>query len=403
MGKKNVPEGINDLPMPELAEQAHSERLIKIIVDEMRQGSGAIPFSRYMEQTLYAPGLGYYSAGTRKLGEQGDFITAPEISAIFSQCLALQCQQVLSTISNTGGDILEFGAGSGAMAAEILRTLALKQCLPQRYMILDISADLRDRQRRTLEQQVPDLLSRVEWLDTLPENFSGVIVGNEVLDAMPVHRIGFDTAEPYELFVTQDAGGGFDWQRQPLIDSRLSQQAEAIIGELGASNFCAGYESEINLAASDWVRSLASILDKGMILLIDYGFPRREYYHPERYTGTLMCHYRHRAHDDPLILPGLQDITAHVDFTAIAEAALDGGLSVSGYTTQAQFLLGAGLPLLLEGAHSENFTTQLKLSQQIKKLTLPHEMGELFKVIALTKDMDEPLIGFSLNDQRARL
>jgi SAM-dependent MidA family methyltransferase len=220
---------------------------------------------------------------------------------------------------------------------------------------------------------------------------------------MPVHRVGFNANELCEYKVTQSADGGFAWQQQVLPDGRLRQQVEAIVAELGADTFCEGYVSEINLATRGWMHSLAAIIEQGMILLIDYGFPRHEYYHAERYQGTLMCHYRHRAHDDPLILPGLQDITAHVDFTAVAETAVASDLAVAGYTTQAHFLLAAGLPQLLEQAMGEELSQQITLNQQVKKLTLPHEMGELFKVIALTKGLDIPLLGFSMVDLRGRL
>lgn len=401
MRHKDVSEAGN-LPVPGPEEQAHSEALIRLLVETMEKSGGSISFADYMELTLYAPGLGYYSAGKRKFGAAGDFITAPEISPLFSRCLARQCQQALDMLGD-GGDILEFGAGTGVMAAEILQTLADTDSLPAHYFILDISADLRETQHKTLSDRVPELLSRVQWLDELPQRFTGVILANEVLDAMPVHRIGFDNGEVHEFFVRQNEQGGFAWQTKPINDARLLSRAAVIIEEAGAENFCDGYVTEINLAAQDWLASVAAIIDQGLILLIDYGFPRHEYYHPERYQGTLMCHYRHRAHDDPLLLPGLQDITAHVDFTAVAETAVENGLEVAGYTSQAQFLLGAGLPQVLEQAMGEEMSQQITLNQQVKKLTLPHEMGELFKVIALTKKLDSPLIGFSLNDQRGRL
>ncbi len=403
MRNKNVPDGLNELPIPTSREQSHSLRLIDLMTAEMEQQGGAISFARYMALALYAPGKGYYSAGKRKFGEGGDFITAPEISPLFSHCLALQCQQVLSTLGAENSEILEFGAGSGVMAAHLLSKLAELDSQPRRYLILDVSADLRQRQRQTLELLVPALIDRVEWIDVLPEDFTGVVLANELIDAMPVHRVGIDAHQPYELYVTENPGGEFGWQRNPLKSGRLLDQLESIITELGDDSFCAGYETEINIAAQDWITSIAATMKKGMILLIDYGFPRREYYHPERYDGTLMCHYYHRAHDNALILPGLQDITAHVDFTAIAEAADKCGLEVAGYTSQAQFLLGAGLGQLMQQFASKDIADQLKLSQQIKKLTLPHEMGELFKVMALTRAIDVPLIGFSLNDQRVRL
>jgi len=401
MSRKDVPDGIDQLPSPDPAAQAHSEKLIELISDEMRRHGGAINFADYMEKVLYAPGLGYYSAGKRKFGAAGDFITAPEISPLFSRCLARQCQQVLENVA--GGEILEAGAGTGTMAAEILRALAEWDCLPSRYLILDISADLREVQRKTLQEVVPGLVDRVQWLDTLPDRFRGIVLANELLDAMPVHRVMFTADGPRELMVTQNDHGGFAWQHQQIEQGPLQQQLDTIITEVGADVFAEAYLTEINLLAGDWVRSLASAFEQGLILLIDYGFPRREYYHHDRSDGTLMCHYRHRVHDDPLILPGLQDITAHVDFTAVAESAVDAGLSVAGYTTQAHFLLGCGLPEMMGQAGEQNLPHQITMNQQVKKLTLPHEMGELFKVIALCKGLEIPLMGFSLNDMRARL
>jgi len=403
MRRKDVPDGINELPVPGPEEEAHSQALIEVLGDAMAVNGGGISFAEYMDLVLYAPGRGYYSAGKRKFGAAGDFITAPEISPLFSRCLARQCQQVLTRLGADGCDILEFGAGTGVMAAEILQTLAEWECLPGHYYILDVSADLREQQRQTLMAQVPELLERVVWLDRLPGQFRGVVLANEVLDAMPVHRIGFDAAHPYELFVGLNEQGGFVWCQRPLSSDRLQQRLSALFTELGTDNFCDGYISEINLVACDWLSGLDAIFEQGLVLLIDYGFPRHEFYHPERHDGTLMCHYRHRAHDDPMILPGLQDITAHVDFTSVAETAVENGLDVAGYTSQAQFLLGCGITQLLEQARGEELSQQITLNQQIKKLTLPHEMGELFKVIALAKRFDEPLIGFALNDQRGRL
>jgi SAM-dependent MidA family methyltransferase len=403
MRRKDVPEGFNELPSPSPDEQAHSQALIEVIGDAMAANGGSISFADYMDLVLYAPGLGYYSAGKRKFGAAGDFITAPEISPLFSRCLARQCQQVLTRLGADSCDILEFGAGTGVMAAEILRTLAEWECLPRHYYILDVSADLREQQRQTLKAQVPEMMDRVIWLDRLPGQIRGVVLANEVLDAMPVHRIGFAAAHPYELFVGRNEQGGFVWRQRTLSSDRLQQRLSALFSELGTDNFYDGYVSEINLAACDWLTGLAAAFGQGLVVLIDYGFPRHEYYHPERHDGTLMCHYRHRSHDDPLILPGLQDITSHVDFTSVAETAVENDLDVAGYTSQAQFLLGCGLPQLLEQARGEELSQQISLNQQIKKLTLPHEMGELFKVIALTKRFEEPLIGFALNDQRGRL
>lgn len=384
---------------PDSDAQTHNQHLQTLIRAEIEHGGGQITFSRYMELALYAPGLGYYSAGARKFGEAGDFVTAPELSPLFSRCVARQCQQALAHLGK--GDVLEAGAGTGAMAAGVLAELDALGCLPERYFILDLSADLRQRQRETLEHRVPHLLDRVRWLDHLPDcGFTGVVLANELLDAMPVHLFRMGEEGPQELYVgTED--DRFVWRGGPLSDSRLGERVVAIVEE--QDPLPPGYTSEINLAAEGWVRGLVDWFERGLALFIDYGFPRREYYHHERMGGTLMCHHRHRAHPDPLILTGLQDITAHVDFTAVAEAAVEVGLAVAGYTSQAYFLLGSGLMEMAGESHPDDTRQHLALTQQIKKLTLPSEMGELFKVIALTRGIDLPLIGFSFQDQRGRL
>lgn len=384
---------------PDSDAQTHNQHLQTLIRAEIERSGGQITFARYMELALYAPGLGYYSAGARKFGEAGDFVTAPELSPLFSRCVARQCRQVLAGLG--GGDILEVGAGTGAMAAEVLRELEALDCLPGCYFILDLSAELRQRQRETLEHRVPHLLDRVRWLDHLPgSGFTGVVLANELLDAMPVHLFRIEEEGPQELYVGEESER-FVWRGGSLSDPRLGERVAAIVEERGP--LPPGYTSEINLAAEGWVRGLADWFERGLALFIDYGFPRREYYHHERNGGTLMCHYRHRAHPDPLILTGLQDITAHVDFTAVAEAAVEVGLAVAGYTTQAYFLLGSGLMEMAGESHPDDTRQHLALMQKIKKLTSPSEMGELFKVIALTRGIDLPLIGFSFQDQRGRL
>jgi len=392
------------LKLGDLDEQtlAHSARLGEVIIDEIAEHGGKIPFARYMELILHAPGLGYYSAGAHKIGAAGDFITAPEISPLFSQCVARQCQQVMA--DKSGMDILEVGAGSGAMAGEILRELEKLNSLPAHYYILDLSADLRERQRSHLQQAVPHLMDRVIWLDALPAaGFKGVVLANELLDAMPVHLVRFDPKQPTERYVGWN-GERLIWCDGEMTSPRLAEAAAHIMNECGVDEFDGEYISEINLAAADWVSSVAAMLEEGLVLLIDYGFPRREYYMPERKTGTVMCHYRHQAHSDPLILPGLQDVTAHVDFTAVAESAVASGLEVAGYTTQAHFLLSSGLmELLAESAEQSTHEQQVMQAQAIKTLTMPHEMGELFKVIALTKAVAPGLIGFSMLDARGRL
>ena len=355
-----------------------------------------------MNQVLYTPGLGYYSAGVHKLGTAGDFITAPEISPLFSQCVARQCQQILTAFEESV--ILELGAGSGMMAADLLIELERLNSLPKSYFILEISADLQQRQQVTLQTKVPHLFERIHWLTQLPSQpLQGVILANEVLDAMPVQRFRLDEQGVSECYVglasstDNSAEIPFIWQIKPTCNPLLRTAVETLRPIIPID-----YISEINLALPAWFQTIADILTAGMVLLIDYGFPRREYYHPQRHQGTLMCHYRHHAHHDPLILVGLQDITAHVDFTAVAEAAVAANLNIGGYTTQAHFLLASGLPDLLNALDPNDTKTYLQYTQQVKKLTFPNEMGELFKVMALTRNCNLDLLGFT-QDESARL
>jgi SAM-dependent MidA family methyltransferase len=380
------------LPSPTAEEQAHHEKLVQRLREEMAAAGGAIAFDRFMELALYAPGLGYYVAGTHKFGEHGDFITAPELGSLFARCLARPCQSLLAGLG--GGDILEAGAGSGALAADLLLELESLGQLPERYLVLELGAELRARQNETIKRQAPHLFGRVHWLADLPGDFRGVVLANEVLDAMPVTRFKVTQNGIDELCVAW-ANDGFVWREKPA-DASLRERVEPL-------GLAAGYTSEINLRAEAWVRSVAGSLKQGALLLIDYGFPRAEFYHPQRAQGTLMCHYRHQAHGDPLRLAGLQDITAHVDFSAIAEAGVDAGLTLMGYTSQATFLLGCGLEQIMAASDPNDVRVHLALTQQIKKLTLPHEMGELFKVLALGRGVREPLPGFTLQDRRARL
>lgn len=380
------------LPAPTPEEFELSRQLEAVIRREIESAGGALPFARFMELALYAPGLGYYSGGRQKFGAGGDFVTAPELGHVFARCLARQCAEVLAA---TGGDILEAGAGSGALAAELLLELKRLGRLPARYLILELSGELRARQQATLSERAPQLAGRVEWIDALPTHgFRGVIFGNELLDAMPVERFRIDGGEIMQLAVGWD-GERFVWRSIPA-DAALRKRVAA----LGLQD---GYESELGLAAEGWVRSVADSLDAGALLLIDYGFPRAEFYHPQRATGTLMCHYRHRSHADPLILVGLQDLTAHVDFSAIAAAGRDAGLTLLGYTSQSLFLLGCGIDEVVADMGTLDTRAQLTLAAELKKLTLPHEMGELFKVIALGRGVSGPLRGFGVQDRSARL
>jgi SAM-dependent MidA family methyltransferase len=394
MSERGIPDPA--LPQPDAAAAQHSARLRQVIAAEMAAAGGRLSFARYMELALYAPGLGYYSGGATKLGAAGDFITAPETSPLFARCLARQAAQVLAELD--GGEVLEVGAGSGVMAADLLTALAAADCLPRRYLILERSAELRARQQALLQARLPALRDRIVWLEGLPEaGFRGVVIANELLDALPVHLFTLTAAGAVERYV-EERGGQWRWGEGPFSDPAL---AERIVLLQRERDLPLGYTSEINLAAEAWVRSISERLAAGLALLIDYGFPRREYYHPQRSGGTLMCHYRHRAHQDPLILTGLQDITAHLDFTALAEAGHEAGLEVAGYTTQGAFLLAAGITEYVNETAEE--PARLQAAQQVKKLTLPHEMGELFKVLALSRGLREPLLGFAWRDLRDRL
>ena len=381
------------LPQPTPEEQALSQRLTDLIRAEIVAAGGAIPFARFMVLALYAPGLGYYSAGKHKFGAAGDFVTAPELGPVFAQCLARQCSQILGALPQ--GDILEVGAGSGALAVQLLLELEHLGQLPAHYFILEISSALRARQQALFAEQAAHLLVRVHWLDSLPSaGFRGIVLGNELLDAMPVEcfRVTTDGIEQRQIGWEENR---FIW-RETRADDALRERVTAL-------GLAKGYVSEIGFAAEGWVRSVADILEQGALLLVDYGFPGREFYHPQRATGTLMCHYHHRAHDDPLVFIGLQDITAHVDFTAIARAGMESGLNLLGYTSQALFLLGSGLDDLAARIDPAQTRAHLLFTNEVKKLTLPHEMGELFKVIALGRGIDLPLTGFRLQDRRARL
>jgi len=388
------------LPTPTDDALAHHQRLVERIRSEIVAAGGQITFARFMELALYAPGLGYYVAGQQKFGREGDFITAPELSPLFSRCLARQCQQIFA--ANVPRHILEFGAGSGVMAAHILTELETLGAPPERYEILELSAELQQRQRATIEQHAPHLANRVAWLSELPEpGWKGIILANEVLDAMPVHAVTFDASGNWERYVKLD-GEEFAWDLGPLSNSALAAEATRVRDELGA-DWPEHYETEIGIAGQGWIRSLGTLLAEGAILAIDYGFPEHEYFHPDRAQGTLMCHYRHRAHTDPLTLAGLQDITAHVDFSSIANAAVSVGLHVDGFTSQAYFLLGCGLDKFLTKEQEKDDKAYFSATTQAKLLTLPSEMGELFKVIALTKNIDVSLMGFAAYDQRRRL
>jgi SAM-dependent MidA family methyltransferase len=388
---------VSTLPSLNAAERAHAARVAEHIRDFIAAQGGVIGFDVFMRLALYAPGLGYYSAGATKFGGGGDFVTAPEVSSLFSRCLA---RQVAAVLEVTGGDVLELGAGQGTMAADVLTELAALDCLPERYLILEVSADLAERQRARIAALPAELAQRVQWLERWPEPpLRGVVLANEVLDAMPVERFvlrgrpgGIDVLA---LGVAVD-GDQFAWRETSPTPELMHAVADIVEGLPGP--LPDGYVSEVCLSFQPWIASLAAHLEEGVALLIDYGLPRAQLYHPERSAGTLRCHFRHRAHDDPFVNVGLQDITAWVDFTRVAEAADGAGLEVLGFATQAAFLIGAGIEVLLTTGMKEageDLKAQTRLAGEARRLLLPGEMGEIFKVIALGRNYESPLAGFS--------
>ncbi len=381
------------------------KRLSEALADRIRGEiniDGMIPFSRYMEMALYEPGLGYYSAGLHKFGEAGDFTTAPEIGSLFAACLAKQIAEVAERLGEY--DILEVGAGSGRLAAGLLASLDPSR-LPQRYRILERSADLRQVQEELIASSAPDLLPLVEWLDRPPDDgWSGVLLANEVIDALAVERFEIGSGELRQLCVAA-GGDGFDWSIRPAppelqaaVEKLKTDQPPEFMSRLRD-----GYRSEICLQLSPWLEALTAGMTRGLALFVDYGHARREYYAPERSDGTLMCHYRHRAHDDVFFWPGLQDITAWVDFTALAEASLDCGLVLEGFCSQAMFLLGCGLEEVMAGLQARQADAAPEISAEARQLTMPGMMGERFQVMGLGRGIGQPLRGFSLQDLTHRL
>jgi SAM-dependent MidA family methyltransferase len=386
------------LPAPDTEAAAHSRRVAEHIAAEIAL-NGPLPFSQFMALALYAPGLGYYSAGNRKFGAQGDFITAPELGPAFAHALAHAIEAAMASLSDWR--ILEAGGGSGRLAADLLLALERRHALPTCYQLLEISAELRERQHETLAALCPHLLDCVEWLDAPPaRGWQGVLLANEVVDALPATRFVLREDGFFEQYVT---GGPneFLWTELPappallqLLERRFADRA----GDLPRP-----YRSELHATLAPWLQAVTVTMRQGLALFIDYGYPRDEYYRAERSDGTLVCHYRHHAHDDPLILPGLQDITAFVDFTALAEAAMHCGLDVAGYTSQAQFLIGNDIEGYLHAADDLPFADRLRIVDAVKKLMLPGEMGERFQAMALTRGIDaDALPGFQ-HDLRYRL
>ena len=385
----------SELPLASTDALNHSQKLINKIREAIELNNGFISFRRYMEMALYEQGLGYYVAGSRKIGQSGDFITAPEISPLFSQCLANKC---LSFLSKSKGDILEFGAGSGVMAVDLMLELERESSLPEHYYILDLSPELKQRQQQTIKDCAPHLLPYFTWLDKLPESFKGIILGNEVLDAMPVELFTLQKGKVYQHQVV--------WKNKQLTEqlNPAPRQLSKTISDLNIDSSSSPYTSEINLNLDGWFKAISDSLSQGIIILIDYGYTASEYYHPDRKKGTLICHYQHHVNEAPLFHPGLQDITANVNFTAVAKSADKAGLQVLAYTTQAAFLASNHLEKVFMRTLDESPNKQYKLAQQVRTLSLPSEMGERFKVITLGKNHEGELDKASVQtDQRHKL
>ncbi len=379
------------LPMPGPDALEASRALAARIETAINAAGGWISFADYMQLALYSPGLGYYAGGARKFGPAGDFVTAPALGPLFAQTLAVQVADILARCRP---EILEFGAGGGELAGDLLTALARLGCAVERYAILEPSPELAERQRAEITRRAPDAAARVVWLERLPENFHGVMIANEVVDAMPVHLVAWrdegGVTQIRERGVTLTSGQ-LAWAERPA-QGELLEIARTLEIE-------APYAGEIALAARGWIRSVADSLELGALLVIDYGFPAREFYHPQRTTGTLMCHYRHTAHADPFFLPGLQDITAHVDFSALAAGGAAGGLELLGYTTQANFLVNCGITRLLERNDPSDLQRYAPLAASAHKLLSPAEMGELFKVMCLGRSITSELSGFARGDR----
>jgi len=373
------------LPTPSPEAAVHSHQLAEHIAGVIAAEGDWIPFSRFMELALYAPGMGYYTAGARKFGADGDFVTGPEISDMFAKCMSRQAVQVLEA---SGGDILELGPGSGALAADLFGELKAVGRMPRNYFLLEVSPELRGRQRARIASRFPEDMDRFTWIDQLPQSIRGLVIANEVLDVVPfalVHRID---GEIFERGVVASEAG-LAWEDARLPEGDLLRRARAVLPPGDYE-----YLTEVALPAEGLVRTIAASLEVGAALFIDYGFSQREFYHPQRSMGTLRCHYRHRFHGDPFFMPGLQDITAHVDFTAMARAAEEGGAEVEGFTTQAYFLISCGLAVLVSAGDPTATLSRLKATSAVHRLISPSEMGELFKVMGITRGMEGPLLGF---------
>lgn len=386
------------LPPPSSEALALSQRLVERIQSASTAANGWLPFDAYMDMALYSPGLGYYANGLQKFGEGGDFITAPELGPLFGQCLAWQCHEVLGWLA--GGDILECGPGSGRLAVDILATLKALGRLPKHYYLLEPSATLAAHQKAVIAEAHPELVSRVQWLESLPQNFKGIMLANEVADAMAVSRFRLTDTGPEEAgVIAGEQGLELEWRR--LGESGTSPNLGSAIAELQTRYpLSVGYQTEVNLRAKAWSRALAESLGQGLILIIDYGYSGQEFHHPERHQGTLMCHYQHHSHDEPLLWPGLCDITSSVDFTALAEAGRAAGCDSEAFSSQAHFLINTRLDEWLNQAMQRDSNQAIALIQAAKCLTLPNEMGERFRVLGLGKGLDELPCGFQTQSYR---
>jgi SAM-dependent MidA family methyltransferase len=381
------------LPQPDASALAHSAALVRRVQRALQDAGGWLDFADYLDLVLYAPGLGYYSAGAARFGPAGDFVTAPELGSAFAGCVARVVRRLQATLPAT--TILEFGAGSGALAADLLA--ALEGSPPDRYLILEVSADLRVRQQRLLAERVPQLLSRVAWLEALPAaRLDGLIIANEVVDAIPFSRFCLAAGEVLALGVGAVDGGALVWRPQPAGPALRAELAAAGIGPACPD----GYLGEVRPRALPWVAGLAQCLGDGLALLVDYGGTGREVYHPDRAGGTLLCHYRHRAHADPFVWPGLQDITAWVDFSRLAAAATQAGLQVAAYGTQAHFLLANGI---LDEPPDGGPLARARQAREVGELLLPGGLGERFKVLALTRHARPWSEGLVMRDLKAAL
>jgi SAM-dependent MidA family methyltransferase len=380
------------------AQAGHCARMHEYLMRQIAAADGWLSFERFMDAALYAPGLGYYSAGAHKLGAGGDFTTAPEVSRLFGACVARQCAEILNALR--GGSILEIGAGSGKLAADILLRLEALGQLPEHYWILETSADLRERQQRHFARHLPQLQERVHWLDRPPEeSFDGLILANEVLDALPVTRFRWHRDRVQELGVVID-GGGFAWG--PRAASPAVAEACRRLSQAGGA-WEEGYVSEYCPRLVAWTHSVTQTLRAGAALWFDYGLPRSQYYLPERRDGTLLCHFRHRAHGDPFLYPGLQDITAWVDYTLLAEASRAAGFMLAGFTTQSYFLAGSRVDEEMQTMAGGDANQFARLANEARRLMLPGEMGERFKAMAWLRGLKLPLSGLALRDLRHTL